>query len=230
MTGSAESKSMSERIHPLVIRLTHWVNVIALYIMVTSGLKIYNASPIFGFLFPDWLTTGGWLAGARQWHFFAMWLFVVNGIVWVSYNCISKHGRYTTLFRPKDAHGVLPMIKYYLRIYKQHPRTGKYNALQKLAYSSMILVALVAVLTGLSIYWPVQMQVITAIFGNYDTARIYHFLAMSAIVLFFFGHLFMVAIAGWRNFLSMITGRGASHHGGPAVVTASHGSAHASPH
>ena len=194
-------------IHPLVIRITHWLNFFALYIMVASGFRIYNASPIWDFMIPEWLTIGGWLAGARQWHFFAMWLFTFNGLVWLMYNLISRHGRKTTLFRPSDRRGIVPMIKYYLRIEKNHPVVRKYNALQKLAYTSMVFVGGVAVLSGLAIYWPVQLQGITALFGGYDAARIFHFLAMAAIVLFFLGHLQMVAIAGWKNFVSMITGR-----------------------
>jgi len=193
--------------HPLIIRFTHWVNFIALGIMVLSGLRIYNASPIWDFKIPAAFIFGGWLAGARQWHFFAMWLLAFNGVVWIVYNLMSRHGRQTTLFSPrKDISGILPMIAYYLRIRKQHPPVKKYNALQKLAYSTVPLIALGAIVTGIAIYWPVQFGWITRLFGNYDTARVWHFLFMAAIVLFFFGHIVMVLLAGWRNFLSMITG------------------------
>ena len=192
--------------HPLIIRVTHWVNFIALGIMVTSGLRIYNASPVFQFKIPEMFTLGGWLAGARQWHFFAMWLFVVNGAIWILYNIFSKHGRMTTLFGKSDIRGVLPMIKYYFRIQKQHPFFKKYNSLQKLAYTSIPLAGLGAILTGIAIYWPVQFSWITSLFGNYDVARTWHFLFMAALVLFFVGHIIMVVIAGWSNFFSMITG------------------------
>jgi len=192
--------------HPVIIRLTHWVNVLALAIMVSSGLRIYNASPIWGFKFPAWATLGGWLAGAREWHFFAMWLFALNGLVWFLYNGVSRHGRQTTLFRRRDLSGIVPMILYYLRIRKNHPPVRKYNALQKLAYTTIPLTALVMLLSGIAIYWPVQFQSVTALFGDYDRARVWHFIAMASIVLFFAGHLLMVVIAGWRNFFSMITG------------------------
>jgi thiosulfate reductase cytochrome b subunit len=192
--------------HPFIVRLTHWINFIALGIMVLSGLRIYNASPIWDFRIPPDLTIGGWLAGARQWHFFAMWLFFVNGFVWVLYNIMSSHGRRTTLFSPKDAGGVFPMILYYLRVRKDHPPVGKYNSLQKLAYTSVVFLALGTILTGIAIYWPVQFQFVTRIFGNYDTARVWHFIFMATLVLFFAGHILMVAVAGWRNFVSMITG------------------------
>lgn len=192
--------------HPVLIRLTHWVNVIALAVMVTSGLRIYNASPLFDFRFPAWITLGGWLAGARQWHFFGMWLFFLNGLVWLLYNIATRHGRRTTLFRPGDAGGVLPMIGYYLRIVRVHPASGKYNALQKLAYTSIILIAAGVVASGAAIYWPVQFQQMTSLFGEYEAARVWHFAFMAALVLFFAGHLVMVAVSGWNNFLSMITG------------------------
>lgn len=194
-------------VHPFIIRLTHWLNVAALYIMVASGLRIYNASPLFNFAFPEWATLGGWLAGARQWHFFAMWLFVFNGVVWLLYNIASRHGRKTTIFRWRDTSGVWPMIQYYLRLKKEPPLSGKYNALQKLAYTTLPLVALMAVLSGLGIYWPVQLQEITSIFGDYEGARHWHFYAMSALVLFAAMHLILVISSGWYNFLSMITGR-----------------------
>ncbi len=192
--------------HPFIIRLTHWVNFIALGMMLMSGLKIYNASPIWNFTIPDALTLGGWLAGARMFHFFGMWLFAANGAVWFAYNVLSRHGRRTTLFRGEDVRGVLPMIKYYLRIRREHPPAGKYNPLQKLAYTSIPIAALGSVLTGMSIYWPVQFGWLAWIFGGYDTARIWHFLFAGGFVFFFAGHLLMVIIAGWSNFFSIITG------------------------
>jgi thiosulfate reductase cytochrome b subunit len=140
-----------------------------------------------------------------------MWLFLVNGVVWVMYNMLTRHGRETTLFRKRDVAGVLPMINYYLRR-GPHPETGKYNALQKSAYSVLPLVGLLAVLSGIAIYWPVQAQWLTAIFGDYDAARIWHFGAMVALVLFFLSHIVLVTLAGWKNFTGMITGKGEEQH------------------
>ena len=195
-----------EYLHPLIIRLTHWLNFVALGIMVLSGLRIYNASPIWEFKIPDDFTLGGWLAGARMWHFFGMWLFFINGVVWVFYNFLSKHGRRTTIFHRSDASGILPMVQYYLRVRKEHPPIRKYNSLQKLTYTLIPLLGMGSVLSGMSIYWPVQFGVLTALFGGYDTARIWHFIFTVAFVLFFFGHLFLVTISGWSNFVSMISG------------------------
>ena len=192
--------------HPFVIRATHWLNFAALVIMVSSGMRIFNASPLFNFHFPHWITLGGWLGGARMWHFAAMWLFVLNGIVFVTYNIISKHGRETTIFRPRDFGGLLPMIKYYLRISKTHPEVEKYNALQKLAYTSTPFLGLGITLSGLAMYMPVTFQEVAFVFGGYDLARWFHFIFMSLLIFFFLGHLTMVIIAGWWNFWSMITG------------------------
>jgi thiosulfate reductase cytochrome b subunit len=195
-----------EYLHPVLVRLTHWVNFVALAIMVTSGLRIYNASPLWSFSMPGFLTLGGWLAGARMWHFFGMWLFAVNGAVWVLYNVLSRHGRRTTLFRGKDVSAVKPMIQYYLRIRREHPPAGKYNALQKLAYTSIPLAGLGSVLSGMSLYWPVQFGRLASLFGGYDTARIWHFMFAAGLVFFFAGHMLMVIVAGWSNFVSIITG------------------------
>jgi len=175
--------------------------------MTTSGLRIYNASPLFDFSIPSALTFGGGLAGARQWHFFAMWLFVLNGFFWGLYNTFSKHGRRTTLFRLSDIAGVLLMMQYFLRIRKEPPPTEKYNALQKLAYTIVPLMSLGSVLSGVAIYWPVQFSSMASLFGGYDAARLWHFVFMAALVLFFAGHLLMVTIAGWDTLISMTTGR-----------------------
>ena len=194
------------RLHPLPVRIAHWLNVAAIFVMVGSGWRIYNASPIWNFDIPSVLTLGGWLAGARMWHFFGMWLFAFNGIAWGVYNILSRHGRETTLFRRADLSGIMPMIRYYLRIQKNHPPAGKYNALQKLAYTTIPLAALGSLLSGIALYWPAQLSGLASLFGGYDSARVWHFACMAFLVLFFFGHLLMVVIAGWANFVSIITG------------------------
>jgi thiosulfate reductase cytochrome b subunit len=201
-----KTKFDKEYLHPIIVRITHWLNFIALSIMVASGLRIFNASPLFDFHFPKWILLGGWLGGARLWHFAAMWIFFFNGVIAVTYNIISRHGRETTIFRKRDIPGILPMIKYYLRIEKQHPKYGKYNSLQKLAYTSTPFLAIGVTLSGLVMYLPVQLQPLTWILGGYDFARWLHFLFMAALVFFFLGHIFMVSISGWWNFWSMISG------------------------
>ncbi len=192
--------------HPLIIRLTHWINFVALGIMVMSGLRIYNASPLWNFYVPKNLTLGGWLAGARMWHFFGMWLFFINGAVWFLYNLLSKHGWRTTIFRKGDASGILPMIQYYLRVRKEHPPVKKYNALQKLAYTTIPFAAIGSVVSGMAVYWPVRFSRFAWVLGGYEVARYWHFVFMAALVLFFLGHILMVVITGWWNFVSIITG------------------------
>ena len=204
---NTRNQTTLERVHPLIIRLTHWINFFALALMITSGLRIYNASPIFGQTELPTLFEFGGLAFARQWHFFAMWVFFINGAVWILYNIFTQHGRKTTLFSKKDVRGILPMILYYLRIRKEHPPTKKYNSLQKLAYTSTALLGFLGILSGVSIYWPVQFFWITWMFGGYDTARIFHFIFMASFLFFLFGHLIMVAITGWGNFVSIFTGK-----------------------
>ena len=201
-----KSKPGKEYLHPLIVRITHWVNFGILVIMVASGLRIFNASPLFDYKFPAWITLGGWLGGARLWHFAAMWIFFFNGVIAVIYNIVSRHGRETTIFRKRDIRGVLPMIKYYLRLEKKHPPQEKYNALQKLAYSSTPFLALGVTLSGLVMYLPVQLAPLTWLLGGYDFARWLHFCFMAALVFFFGGHIFMVSISGWGNFWSMISG------------------------
>lgn len=171
-----------------------------------SGLKIYNASPLFGFSIPSEITLGGWLAGARQWHFFGMWILLINGIIWVVYNVISKHGQTTTLFRKSDVSGILPMMRYYLRLQKDHPPSKKYNSLQKLTYTVIPFLGAGSVLSGIALYWPVQFSWIASSFGGYESARLFHFIFTVSFILFFFGHIFMVVISGWSNFVSIITG------------------------
>jgi thiosulfate reductase cytochrome b subunit len=203
---SAGTAYQRRREHPLFVRVSHWINLIALVIMVTSGLRIYNASPIWEFTVPEAMTLGGWLAGARQWHFLGMWILAINGAAYVLYNMLTRHGRETTLFRRRDVGGLVPMILYYLRIRKGRPAQQKYNPLQKLAYSIVPLLGVGSIVSGIAIYWPVQFSGIAALLGGYESARVVHFFCSTGFILFTAGHLLMVAFAGWWNFLSMITG------------------------
>ena len=192
------------RIHPLVVRITHWINVIAVLIMVTSGWRIYNASPLFPFRIPNELTLGGWLAGALQWHFAAMWLLVLNGLVYVAYGIFSGHfGR--KLF-PLTPRAVFRDVLEALRGKLAHEDLSVYNAAQRTAYLAIILCALVLVLSGLAIWKPVQMQELAALFGGYEGARIVHFLAMALLVFIVLVHVLMVILVP-RTFPTMFTGR-----------------------
>ena len=192
------------KVHPLVVRVTHWINAVAILIMVASGWRIYNASPLFGFRFPNDLTLGGWLAGALQWHFAALWLLVLNGIVYVGYGIFSGHFR-RKLF-PLTPRAVLSDMLAALRGKLAHDDLAVYNAAQRAAYLAIILCLAVLVLSGVAIWKPVQLQELAALMGGYEGARLVHFICMSIVVLVVIVHIVMVALVP-RTFPTMITGR-----------------------
>jgi thiosulfate reductase cytochrome b subunit len=191
-------------VHPLVIRITHWINAVAILIMVLSGWRIYNASPLFGFKFPSEWTLGGWLAGALQWHFAAMWLLAVNGLVYVAYGIFSGHFRRKLL--PVSPGAVFFDIGQALRGKLAHEDLRFYNAAQRAAYLGAIVLAVVLILSGLVIWKPVQFQTLGLVMGDYEGARYVHFFAMAAMLLFVVVHVAMVALVP-RTFPSMFTGR-----------------------
>jgi thiosulfate reductase cytochrome b subunit len=191
-------------IHPGWVRLTHWINAIAIVLMVMSGWEIYNASPLFAFLFPRSVTLGGWLAGALLWHFAAMWLFVVNGIVYVLLGIASGHFRQKLVpIRPRE---VVADMTAALTLRLSYADLTVYNAVQKLLYVGVILAGVVIVLSGVAIWKPVQLQELAALFGGYDAARYVHFVAMAFIVGFVAIHVFMALIIP-KSLRAMITGR-----------------------
>ena len=192
------------KVHPLVVRITHWINAFAILVMVASGWRIYNASPLFGFRFPNEITLGGWLAGALQWHFAAMWLLVLNGIVYVTYGVISGHFR-RKLF-PLTPRAVLRDALAALRGKLAHDDLAVYNAAQRAAYLAIILCLVVLVFSGLAIWKPVQLQEIAALMGGYEGARFLHFFAMALMVFIVLVHIVM-AILVPRTLPMMITGR-----------------------
>jgi thiosulfate reductase cytochrome b subunit len=202
-------------LHPLIVRATHWVNALAIIVMIGSGWRIYNSDPLFGFDFPVWMTLGGWpevsqhwhneegLAGALQWHFAAMWLLLVNLIVYVVYGLASGHFRRTFLpIRPRE---LLRDVRAAFSGRLAH-HIGERNAVQKSMYVGVVLVIVLTVLSGLSIWKPVQFQELTALFGGYDVARHVHFFCMAAIVLFLAVHLLLTALVP-KVLPPMITGR-----------------------
>lgn len=200
-----------KKIHPLAIRITHWLNVIAMFIMVTSGWRIYNASPLFDFKFSRDLTLGGWLGGALQWHFAAMWLLVLNGLVYLGYGLWSRHFRAN--FLPLTPRSVWAEFSNALGGRIKH-ELGVYNAVQRAAYVGVIGVLVMLVLSGIAIWKPVQFQTLTALMGGFDGARWVHFIAMTLVVLFVVVHVAMVALVP-RTLLPMFTGRASTAgHGG----------------
>jgi len=191
-------------VHPLLVRLTHWINVLAIAMMILSGWRIYNASPLFGFKFANDMTLGGWLAGALQWHFAAMWLLVVNGLAYVSYGLASGHFQ-RKLF-PLTPRAVLKDLFDALRGNLAHDDLSIYNAAQRAAYLALILCGIVLVLSGLATWKPVQLQELATLLGGYEGARLVHFIAMALLVLIVVVHVTM-AIVVPRTLVIMITGR-----------------------
>jgi thiosulfate reductase cytochrome b subunit len=191
-------------IHPAWVRITHWINALAMLVMIGSGWEIYNASPLFGFTFPGSITLGGWLAGALLWHFAAMWVLAVNGIVYVTLGVIT--GRFRKKFLPIRPGDVIADAKAALTFKLSHDDISVYNAVQRLLYVGVILAGVVIVLSGLSIWKPVQLQELTAAFGGYDAARFVHFFAMAAIVGFLVIHV-LLALLVPKSLKAMVTGR-----------------------
>ncbi len=192
-------------IHPLWVRITHWINALAMLMMIGSGWQIYDASPLFSFLeFPRQIALGNWLAGALLWHFAAMWILVINGVVYVSLGLLTGRFRNKLLpIRPRD---VLADFTAALRGKLSHEDLTVYNAVQRLLYLGVILAGIVIVASGLSIWKPVQFKYFTAFFGGYDTARYVHFFAMASIVGFLTVHVALALIVP-KSLRAMITGR-----------------------
>jgi Ni/Fe-hydrogenase b-type cytochrome subunit len=205
--------------HHAVVRITHWINVIALTVMIGSGLRIFNAYPAFarrGETFccypfehrpiPAILTFGGWLGGARNWHFAMMWVLVLNGLVYLAF--IYLHGEWRDLVpRRGVARDSLEMIRFYIGRRKDHPRQGKHNALQRGAYFAMPLIGAAAVITGIAIWKPVELGWLTNALGGYVWARYWHFWAMLLLVVLTVVHVFMVFTVDPYSIPSMITGK-----------------------
>jgi Ni/Fe-hydrogenase b-type cytochrome subunit len=206
------------RRHHWIVRLTHWATVILLAGMITSGLQIYEAYARFGdrgsaayvnlfegTRFPATIRLGGWLAGALNWHFALMWPLVAFGLLYVCYLAASGEWR-SLLFRPRDIPGAIQMMKYYLHLRKDHPAQGKHNPLQKLAYSSVVVLGLLAVLSGLSIYKPTQLGWLTALFGGFQLARYWHFWIVWAFVAFSIVHVILVFVVDPASLRAMLSG------------------------
>jgi Ni/Fe-hydrogenase b-type cytochrome subunit len=199
--------------HPWPVRFSHWVNTIALFVMVGSGLQIFRAFPSFGTKIPqkdllNWpkaFAIGGWLGGGLQWHLTFMWIYLATGLFYLAYQIFSGNYR-QVLFVPKDIPGVWPMARRYFLFGPKPPVTEAYNPLQKLAYTSAILLGLLSVLTGLVVWKPIQFSWLAWLMGGFHLARVWHFVVMWAILLFVLGHLVMVILHGWDNFMSMLTG------------------------
>jgi thiosulfate reductase cytochrome b subunit len=210
-----------KKIQPLTVRITHWVNAVAIFIMIGSGWRIFNDSPLFPFIFHPDITLGGdvylsqrmWqdsgMGGALQWHFAGMWLLVLNGLVYFTYNLAT--GRFAMKLLPVTLQGLLGDIRDALTFKLSHDDLAVYNHVQKLLYIGVLTLGVLVVLSGLAIWKPVQLWWLTDLFYGFQGARWVHFLCMAGIVLFLVVHV-ALAILVPRTIVSMITGNAPAAH------------------
>ena len=201
---SLTTPSKPAPIHPLWMRITHWLNALAVLVLVTSGWRIYNAAPFFPFNMPAAITLGGWLGGALQWHFAAMWLLAANGLIYLTLNIAS--GRLFKRFFPLSITGIWHDALEALRGQLSHADPRRYNSVQRFAYLFVMLDLVLLVLSGLVLWKSVQFPVLRELLGGYELTRRIHFVAMAALVAFVVVHLVMVALVP-RTLLHMFSGR-----------------------
>jgi thiosulfate reductase cytochrome b subunit len=190
------SNNAAGTIQPAWVRIAHWLNALAAVLMMLSGWRIYDASPVFrGFTIPTGITLGGWLGGALQWHFAAMWLLFFNALFYLAMN-----------FFPLSPKAILHDLGEALKGHLSHADPSRYNAVQKFAYLFIMLDITVLILSGLAIWKSVQFPLLRELMGGYDFARVVHFCAMALLAGFIVVHLTMVALVP-RSLLTMIRGR-----------------------
>jgi thiosulfate reductase cytochrome b subunit len=205
LAASAKPPAVTAKvIQPAWVRIVHWINAVAMILMIMSGWQIYNASPLFGFRFSSSITLGGWLAGGLLWHFAAMWLLMVNGLIYLTLGFAT--GRFAKKLLPISPAGVVADARAALTGKLSHDDLTRYNYVQKLLYAGIIVVGVLIVLSGLSIWKPVQLQYLTALFGGYDVARYVHFICMALIVAFLVIHVALALLVP-KSLRAMIIGR-----------------------
>jgi thiosulfate reductase cytochrome b subunit len=196
-------------LHPLALRVMHWINALAMILMILSGWAIYNDEVIFGWLhFPNWMTIGAGPEGALQWHFLAMWILVANLIAYIAYGLST--GRFRRMLLPIRAGEVIDEVRAALALKLSHDDLTRYNAVQRVLYVGVIALIVLQVLSGLVIWKPVQFSELAYLFYSFQGARLIHFLGMAAIVGFLLVHVALALLVP-KTLLAMLTG-------GPAVA------------
>jgi thiosulfate reductase cytochrome b subunit len=192
------------RLHPLPVRIMHWVNAAAMFIMIMSGWKIYDDDVIFSWLrFPDAITLGKWAQNGLQWHFFGMWIVALNGLAYLLYGVTT--GRFWSKLFPISLRELVATMRDAFTFRLSHDDLTHYNAVQKILYVGIILVGIVIVLSGLALWKPVQFSELATLFYDFQTTRLVHFLCMTAIVLFLVVHVTLTLIVP-RSLVALLTG------------------------
>jgi thiosulfate reductase cytochrome b subunit len=192
------------KLHPLPLRVMHWINALVIFVMVGSGWKIYNDEVIFGWLhFPEALTIGEWAQHGLQWHFFGMWVFTINGLAYLIYGFST--GRYRRMLLPIRVGELIADVKDALAFNLAHADTTRYNAVQKLLYIGVIASGLLILLSGLTLWKPIQFSPLLALFGSFQNVRVVHFLCMAAIVGFVCVHVALALLVP-KTLVAMIGG------------------------
>jgi thiosulfate reductase cytochrome b subunit len=205
--STAEVKSTARKkrpLHPLPLRVMHWINAVAIFIMIGSGWRIYNDDVLFGWLrFPDFLVIGKWAQYGLQWHFFGMWIFIFNGLAYLTYGIAT--GRFRRKLLPISVREILATVGEALRLRLSHDDLTHYNAVQKILYLGIIMIGIVIVISGLSLWKPVQFSELAGLFGSFQTIRLVHFLCMAAIVGFLLVHVTLALLVP-QSLVAMVTG------------------------
>jgi thiosulfate reductase cytochrome b subunit len=195
---------MQQVLHPLPIRIMHWINAVTVIVMIGSGWKIYNDDVIFGWLhFPESIVIGKWMQYALQWHFFGMWILALNGVAYLTYGFVT--GRFRRMLLPVRLDELAATVNDALRFRLAHDDPTRYNAVQKLLYIAVILLGIMIVISGLAIWKPIQFSELLALFGSFQTARLVHFLCMTGIVLFMVVHVSLALLVP-QTLVAMFTG------------------------
>jgi thiosulfate reductase cytochrome b subunit len=203
-TAIRENGQRRTRLHPLAIRVMHWINAVAMIILIMSGWAIYNDEVIFGWMhFPNRITIGSGPEGALQWHFLAMWILAVNGLAYLVYGLST--GRFRRMLLPIRIPEVIAEMRASLALKLAHDDLTRYNAVQRVLYIGIILVGILQVLSGLVIWKPVQFSELATLFYDFQTARLVHFLGMAAIVGFLLVHVALALIVP-KTLIAMLTG------------------------
>lgn len=228
MAPAGTSPVQNQKLHPLPLRIMHWTNAVVIVIMIGSGWRIYNDEPLFGWLFfSETFSLGGdpikslqlhgnaGYAGAEQWHFFGMWILILNGIAYLTYCTLT--GRFKRMLWPIRPGEILATLSDALRFHLNHSDLTVYNAVQKLLYAGIIIVVFIEALAGLAIWKPVQFSNLAILFYSFQGARYVHFFGMVAIVLFLIIHLTLALLVP-RSLIAMFTGGPRVKQSAPAAA------------